>query len=161
MINEKYAKEFCLEDISLIENYGAAVSDTTQTWHCHHRLETEQNMSVEELKFCSEYINLPASRLIFLTPHDHLSLHFTGNKFHRKKPHSVESKNKISASRKGKNVGNTIALGRIWFNDGQRSVMAYECPTGFQPGRLYSRHKNKTTNKQVEETLNGCCFHSI
>lgn len=55
-------------------------------------------------------------------------------------------RNRISASRKGKNVGNTTALGRKWFNDGQKSVMAYTCPTGFKPGRLYSRHENKSFN---------------
>ena len=39
MINEKNAKRFCNEDISLIENYDKAIVDNTQTWHCHHRAE--------------------------------------------------------------------------------------------------------------------------
>ena len=33
-------KKYCCEDISLIENYIEAVSDDSQVWHCHHRLET-------------------------------------------------------------------------------------------------------------------------
>ena len=37
MICEHYARKFCCEDISLIENYALAVADTTQTWDCHHR----------------------------------------------------------------------------------------------------------------------------
>lgn len=31
--------------------------------------------------------------------------------------------------------GNTNTKGRKWFNDGTKSVMAYECPEGFVPGR--------------------------
>lgn len=37
MVNEKYAKSYCKEDISKIENYDKAIADTTQTWECHHR----------------------------------------------------------------------------------------------------------------------------
>ena len=36
MINEG-VKKFCNEDISLIENYNKAISDSNQTWDCHHR----------------------------------------------------------------------------------------------------------------------------
>jgi len=39
MICLKSLKKFCCEDLSLIENYDLAISDTNQTWHCHHRLE--------------------------------------------------------------------------------------------------------------------------
>lgn len=35
MINEKNAKSFCKDDLSLIENYDLAIADTTQTWICH------------------------------------------------------------------------------------------------------------------------------
>ena len=38
MINERYARKFCCEDPSLIENYDLAIADTTQTWICHHIL---------------------------------------------------------------------------------------------------------------------------
>ena len=37
MINEKRAKSYCKDDISLIENYDKAIADNTQVWHCHHR----------------------------------------------------------------------------------------------------------------------------
>ena len=37
MIDKKRAIKYCRDDISLIENYDKAVSDTTQSWHCHHR----------------------------------------------------------------------------------------------------------------------------
>ena len=32
--------KICCEDISLIENYESAISDKTEMWDCHHRLET-------------------------------------------------------------------------------------------------------------------------
>lgn len=35
----KGMERYCCEDISKIENYEEAVADTTQMWHCHHRLE--------------------------------------------------------------------------------------------------------------------------
>ena len=76
MINEKYAKSFCCEDISLIENYDNAIADTTQTWECHHRRGTIY--SGKDLKEIGEYYNRPASELIFLTPTAHRRLHFKG-----------------------------------------------------------------------------------
>lgn len=77
MINKKYAKMFCCEDISLIENYEEAISDTEQTWHCHHRLETDLNISMQELKESNRYFNVEAKYLIFLKPYEHLHLHGT------------------------------------------------------------------------------------
>ena len=44
MIN---VKKFCCEDISKIENYAAAIADTTQTWECHHRMETHRRNGKE------------------------------------------------------------------------------------------------------------------
>ena len=75
MICEKTVKQFCSEDISLIENYQEAINDTTQTWHCHHRLEIELNKSENELNNMNLYYNRPASELIFLRKSDHMSLH--------------------------------------------------------------------------------------
>ena len=43
MINERMANKFCKDDISKIENYDKAKSDTTQTWECHHKLELTLN----------------------------------------------------------------------------------------------------------------------
>ena len=75
MICEKTVKQFCNEDISLIENYQEAINDNTQTWHCHHRLEIELDKSENELTNMNLYYNRPASELIFLTKRDHMSLH--------------------------------------------------------------------------------------
>lgn len=83
MINLRYAKEFCCEDISKIENYDLAVADRKETWHCHHRLEIVDgiHISMSDLKTKGLYYGRPASELIFLTRTDHLKLHNTGRKF--------------------------------------------------------------------------------
>ena len=41
MINEKCAKRYCSDDISLIENYQAAISDEEKMWDIHHRRECD------------------------------------------------------------------------------------------------------------------------
>ena len=95
MISKRLAKAYCRDDISLIENYDKAVSDTTQSWHCHHRRETIY--SAKELIEIGEYYNRPACELIFLTPLEHNRLHHLG------KHQSEESRNKISEANKGEN----------------------------------------------------------
>lgn len=98
MICLRTIKRFCCEDISLIENYDLAINDKTQTWDCHHRLETELNLSVSELKSNNMYYDRPACELIFLTQSDHMSLHSNGRKL------SDETRNKLSESCKGRIV---------------------------------------------------------
>ena len=95
MINEKYAKKFCCEDLSLIENYDIAVADTTQTWDCHHRRGTIY--TVNDLIEIGEYYHRPAIELIFLTPSAHRSLHNNGVPKHYLKgiPLSEEHKKAI------------------------------------------------------------------
>ena len=68
---------FCNEDISLIENYEQAATDIIQTWHCHHRLEIQDNiiLSKNDLIRQNLYFNRPASELIFLTKSEHMQLH--------------------------------------------------------------------------------------
>ena len=132
MISEDYAKSYCKDDISLIENYDKAIADTTQLWHCHHRRETI--FSRKDLIEIGEYYNRPACELIFLTPNEHHKLHKIGennpnfgklawnngkhlseetrqklseaNKgnpsWMKGKHHSEESRKKIGAARKGK-----------------------------------------------------------
>lgn len=98
MINENNAKKFCSEDISLIENYDKAINDNSQVWHCHHKLEIQGKFinSLELLKKCGLYYNVPAWQLIFLTVSEHRSLH--GNN------RSAKTCQKISDARKGKHL---------------------------------------------------------
>ena len=76
----KNAKYFCSEDVSNIENYEEAVS-SPEKWHCHHRLELDDNghrlNTRGELKEKGLYFNRPASELIFLKATDHLKLHMS------------------------------------------------------------------------------------
>ena len=95
----------------LIENYERAVADTTQTWDCHHRLETHTSdgerrlvdISRVELIALGTYFDRPPEELIFLTPEEHHRLHNVGKPSRNKgKCHSDETKRKISESNRGK-----------------------------------------------------------
>ena len=91
MTSERSAKQFCKDDISLIENYDKAVADKTQIWHCHHRLECVcgWDTSPDELKSQGMYYNRPASELIFLTQAEHNRTHKVG------RARTEETRNKI------------------------------------------------------------------
>lgn len=114
MISEIMVCKYCKDDISLIENYNKAISDTTQIWDCHHRLETDLNLTAQELIYNNMYYNRPSSELIFLTRTEHKSLHFTYNNIStrlnvrkkisnslKNKPKSEEHKKHLSESHKG------------------------------------------------------------
>ncbi len=75
----KMAWAYCCEDLSLIENYDKAISDDTQVWRCHHRLEIQDDGKIiytaKQLEDMGLYYNRPASELIFLTLSEHNALH--------------------------------------------------------------------------------------
>ena len=100
MINEKYAKKYCRDEISKIENYEKAIADKTQTWVLHHRLELtldgEFALSRDQLKMHDMYYNRPYYELIFLTRADHRRLHGINM--------SDETRRKISEAKKGKKL---------------------------------------------------------
>lgn len=82
MIMEYNAKQYCCEDITLIENYDKAIADETQVWDCHHRDEIRvlpsgmvALRSQKELQENGRYFGCPANELIFLTPSEHSRLH--------------------------------------------------------------------------------------
>lgn len=114
----------------LIENYDKAIADTTQTWQCHHRLETHTSdeerrlvdISKAELIALGMYYDRPPEELIFLTLAEHQRLHNESEEWKRKvsealkgkptwnkgthesgmkgKRHSEETKRKMSEARK-------------------------------------------------------------
>lgn len=163
MINEKCAKRFCCEDISLIENYDKAIADQTQTWHIHHRLETQtgKHIYAKKLVELGLYYNRPAAELIFLTKADHNKVHFAlirtkGFLGHR---HTEETKKKISLAGIGRpghrmsddvkkkmksKISNTLKGNCYWFNNGVVCVRAKKCPEGFTPGRLKMASKSSS-----------------
>lgn len=51
MISEQYAKKYCCDDISLVENYDKAIADT-EAWDLHHRAEITDDgcQSIADLK---------------------------------------------------------------------------------------------------------------
>ena len=136
MLDKQSAKAFCRDDISLIENYDKAVSDTTQMWHCHHRRETI--FSKSDLIEIGEYYNRPACELIFLTPLEHIRLHNLGKHLSEEtrkkiseakinKPKTAEARKKMSEVKKGS----------YFFNNGVKSIRAKECPgPEWQRGRI-------------------------
>lgn len=142
---------FCCEDISLIENYEKAVNDQTQTWDCHHRLETDENKSQQQLIDEDRYYNRPAKELIFLTRSEHANMHYKGT--HRSKEtkrkisekmngthRSEETKRKISEGRKRKNS----AKGRMYINNGIDNKMIYESELEYYLSIGYKRGRLKT-----------------
>lgn len=113
MISSTHIKDYCNEDISLIENYDLALSDKDNIWQCHHRLEThdengnlrETQLTIADLKSANLYLKRPASELIFLTQTEHKSLHSSNRRY------SEETKRKMSAAKKGKP---TWTKGKHW-----------------------------------------------
>lgn len=99
----KDAKYFCSEDISNIENYEEAVN-SPEKWHCHHRLELDQNghrlNTRDELKAKGLYFHRPASELIFLRGTDHHRLHMSDEQRERISNAQHESWKKPSRKRK-------------------------------------------------------------
>ena len=79
MINEKCAKRYCSEEISLIENYHEALSDQTKMWDIHHRRECDSEgrtlFTHKQLIEMNLYLNRPASELVFVTRSMHNKLH--------------------------------------------------------------------------------------
>lgn len=143
MINCYTVSTYCKDDMSLIENYEQAANDKTQTWNCHHRLETDLGLSRNELIEQNKYYNVPASELIFLTPSEHTKIHKQGerNPMYGKEPWnkgqhgkcSEETKKKQSElakkrwedskGRKGKEPWNKGKKGKNSPNYGEKSVM--------------------------------------
>lgn len=101
MINETCAKAYCSEDIAKIENYTLAISDKTQMWDCHHRLEIQGQFrnSPSLLKKCGLYFHVPAWQLVFLPHGEHGRLHKLGGHM------STETRKKMSIARSGKFCG--------------------------------------------------------
>ena len=110
MIDNRFAKRACCEDITKIENYEQAVN-AKERWVCHHRL--EHTWTKTELLAKGLYWARPADELIFMERKAHYKLHKTilpdggaKERFIQKLTgHQVseETKNKISDAVKRRN----------------------------------------------------------
>ena len=139
MINEYYAKRFCKEDISKIENYDKAIADTTQTWHCHHRTEIWWNCTAQDLIDNECYYNRKACELIFLTPSEHKCLHRKGRTL------SEETRQKISESNKGK-------TGKRHTEEWCRKIS--EANKG-EKNAFYGKHHTEESRRKMSESKKG------
>lgn len=79
MINIETTREYCCEDISLIENCDKALNDVNTVWVVHHR--KGEKTSKEQLIEDGMYYHRPASELIFLHPIEHFLVHNPTAKF--------------------------------------------------------------------------------
>ena len=115
MISKRQALKYCIDDISLIENYEQAISDETQKWDCHHRRESIYTKS--QLIEIGEYYNRPAVELIFLLPKDHMMAPHIGKidgwkragKTNSGRKHEVSEEGRRRMSESGKISGRNSA----------------------------------------------------
>lgn len=142
MICENQTKKYCKDDFSKIENYEEAISDTTKTWHLHHRKETiyTRNGLIER----GEYYDRPASELIFLPPSQHMALHGTLRQI------SEDTRKKLSLKFKGFHH---------WTN-GVVNKWAEECPgEGWYLGmkkrgrKIYQKRGCRNTRKYANSPI--------
>ena len=111
MINKKNAREYCKDDIKLIENYDIAVNSPDK-WECHHRRETIY--SRDGLKAIGEYLKRPATELIFMPYDEHRKFH------HCNKIVSKSTREKIGKSK----LGNKYGLGHHKSDDAKERISA-------------------------------------
>ena len=127
-----YCNCFCRYP-ELIENYDKAISGITQTWDCHHRLETHNSdgerrlvdLSAEELIALDMYYDRPPEELIFLTCKEHKLLHNQSLESNRRrsetmKGHKVseETRRKMSEAKKR----NTSRFGKHLSEEAKKKI---------------------------------------
>lgn len=160
MINEYKAKRYCKDDISKIENYEKAISDDTQMWDIHHRLEltldSEFALSRDQLKMHDMYYNRPYYELIFLTHVEHARLHNKGElNIMYGKTHTTEARKKISDAKKG----------QVPWNKGKHNIYSDESRSRMseaRKGRIpwnkgkHNIYSEETRRKMSEAAKNRC-----
>ena len=130
------------KDLSKIENYQKAISDTTKKYELHHRLEIMpfSGKRVDKYYLMNQgmYYNVQPEALIFLTVTEHRKLHFDGKRFQdfqyikgskennkikkikKEKTYkfSEESRKRMSEAGKGKHKGQhckEVDRKRVWY----------------------------------------------
>ena len=135
MISEKYAKQYCSEDISLIENYHQAIADQTKMWDIHHRRECDENgrtlFTKKQLIDMNLYRKRLASELVFVTRSMHKKLH----------REQMENSRKIGAKLGGKSPSRIekISIPIIQFT--KSGEFMKEWPSAKEAGRQLGIHQ--------------------
>lgn len=101
MINVRQAKEFCCENISLIENYNEAFT-SNEKWDVHHKLGLwfDRQWLIDN----GFYFDQRSEMLTFIKYDEHRRLHHTGNHYRLGQRTSEETKRKLSEANKGKHL---------------------------------------------------------
>ena len=153
----KEVYRYCSEDISLIENYKDAISDKTNVWNIHHKLELEDEygnarntpLSMKDLIYRSLYYHRPARELIFVTRKEHLRLHrrfIQNEKWH-------QSFKRTASSEEYKQKQHDMQSKLIYWNNGEVNERSEICPgEGWVRGRLSygEEYKKQRSIKQKE-----------
>ena len=156
--NESSIKCICRTP-ELIEGYSDAISDDSQTYICHHRLETHTSdgerrqveLTMDELIALDMYYNRPPEELIFMTRAEHRALHENG-KF--KKGHKV---NKQLVSERTKEAMKDIDMKVVINNWKKENPQKYEDMLK----KMSEAHKGKSSlhskewNKKISESKKG------
>lgn len=134
MVSDK-VKLYCCEDISKIENYNKAITDTTQIYIIHHKLGIKNSRSF--LKKQNLYYNRPASELIFLTPSEHAQLH---------------ANNRFDGWNKKISTNTKIAM-----NKPETKKKLSERQIG-EKNHNYNKHMTQESKEKLSKTLKGRFF---
>ena len=133
--------------------------------HLHHKDDTLRHNDIER------YIEWRLEDLVVLRNAEHTRITFTGT------TKSEEHKAKIGASNKGKHnhlgennpnygkkhpgiggrpKGSPATIGNRgmhWYNNGEKSIQAFECPEGFVKGRLCQHRGNQPDGARLVDTV--------
>ena len=153
MINEKSAKKFCCEDLSLIENYELAINDTTQTWYCHHIL--GEQFDRQYLINNNLYENRPSCELKFVTLSEHNHIHnksFMMREAKKGIPMSDATKKAISEAHKGVPLSEAHKKALSEAHKGKRHSEATK--KAMSESRKCKRH-SEMTKKAISESHKG------
>ena len=141
-------------DITKVENYEEALL-SKERYVLHHKL--EMFFTQDELITMKRYYHVPARELIFLkkSEHDNNIFWHKGaliglakmSKTKKGKPawnkgktgfggYKLSEETKKKQSQAQRKISHTHNIGRKWYNNGQRELLAFECPEGFTKGRL-------------------------
>ena len=151
MIGLQRVKRYC-KDFTKIENYDEAVTDTTEMWVCHHKL--ENIFTMKDLIDMGIYYNIKPGELIFIRNSEHqgnVKLHIgcrIKNEAQKGKTLSEEHKKKISESTKGKN---NPMYGKTHSEEARRKVGEAHKGNTWSKGR----HRSDETKRKLSEAHKG------
>lgn len=149
----------------LIENYEAAVADTTQTWQCHHRLETHNSdgerrlvdISRAELIALGMYFDRPPEELVFLTELEHKRLHNVGK--HVEKQLSEEARRKMSEAQKGKRLSEETKRKISEALKGKKRTKEWKinhsAAVKGENNPMYGKHRSEEVRRKISEAHKG------